>query len=103
MNLNPTPKEEFLKNAQAATDHRVLVENAITRRSIDTALAEYLRRQTMMNPPDLANSALCFMRCQGAQELVSTLYNLAESASPTITRDQLNLPSNVKPLPAKRN
>jgi hypothetical protein len=97
MNYNITPKDEFCKDARAVADHHVLVENPIVRRSISSALAEYHRRQCRQQANDLGGAAYCFMRMQGASELVDLLYNLAESTSEVRAADSVNLPGNIPP------
>lgn len=103
MNYNPHPRESFLSEATAAISHRSLAENAFLRKAMGVALAEYSRSQSEKQATDLGGAASCFMRIQGAHELVDTFYNLAETAPVPVTRDVLNLPSNVKAGPTKRN
>lgn len=102
MNYNLRPKQEFLADVEACKSHRILAENEVLRRSIQIALLDYQREQSEMNAPDLGGCASCYLRLQGAQQFVARLLNLAESSIPSAKTDNLNLPSNVRPLDASR-
>lgn len=96
MNYNPTPKESFLSDPDAAKSHHQLVESDALRQSLAAALAQYTRRQSILTPTDLGSAAMIFMRIQGAQEFVETFLNLAETVNPPITLDAANLSTNVR-------
>ena len=98
-NYNPTPKEVFCSKPQNVTEHHVLVENDIIRRSLDAAMAQYTRVQASQQVADLGSGCMAFMRLQGAQEFVHLFYNLCETQQVSQGRDDFNLPSNVKAMP----
>lgn len=102
MNYNPRPKQEFLNDSEACKAHKLLAENEVLRRAISVTMLDYQREQTDMNAVDLGGCASCYLRLQGAQQFVARLLNLAESSIPSAKTDNLNLPSNVRPLDASR-
>lgn len=102
MNYNPTPRSEFLKDAEAIKSHHVLVENPILRRSIEIALLEMNRQICNNCPPDnMGGCAAAHLRMLGAQDFIQVFLNLAEESSAPPRKDTSNLPSNVSSLPRK--
>ena len=104
MNYNPNPRETFRSEPNAAANHHTLVESHFLRGAMTAALAEYTRQQSSKQAADLGGAASCFMRIQGAHELVETFYNLAEATTLIPTTDNFNLAGNIKQTqPVKRN
>lgn len=102
-NYNPYPRDEFLTDSEAVKAHHVLVENKALRHSLSVALSQHSRQLAEKLAADLGGAGSCFLRIQGAHEFVNTFLNLAETSVVAPINDTLNLPGNIKPLPARKN
>lgn len=101
MNYFPTPKSEFLKNAEVIKHHRELAENEWLRISISTAMLEMQRRASAGTDPTNFNAcAASHLRMLGALDFIEILLNLAEQMQPGVRTDTTNLPGNT---PLRKN
>lgn len=100
MNYNPSPKSEFMKDAEAVKAHHILVENDHLRKSLDVSL-RHMSRLICNNAPadNMGACASAHLRMLGAQDFLSIFLNLAEADAPEARKDTANLPSNVSTLP----
>ncbi len=99
MNTQPTvpknrsPKEEYRASAYNQAKHRELISEPAFAAACHFALLEH-ERQIVAQANGNPNMAMAgFFRIQGAVEILDTLRNLADSATPTTTRsnnDNLN-------------
>lgn len=101
MNYNPSPKAEFLKNAEHIKKHHELVENAYLYDHLQLALQEMQRRAAQNTEPSNFNAcAASHLRLLGAQDFLDIFLNLAETPAASTRTDTANLASNV---PTRKN
>lgn len=99
MNYNPNPKADFAASADNVKNHHALVENSILRRHLEVALAEMQHRSANgTNPENFNSCAASHLRMLGAKDFLAIFMNLAEIETPTVRRDDSNLPGNVRSL-----
>jgi hypothetical protein len=97
MNLNPTPKSQFLADPTACKEHMAMIDSAVFRRSLDAAKAAYVRAICDMAPGDLSGeryleaSAFAFGRLQGMNDFCGLLLNLAQEQQKPAARPPQNL------------
>lgn len=105
MNYNPSPKSEFVKNADIVANHHRLVEDPGLQHALQVAFQEMSRRIANNTPPD--NMGACasgHLRMLGAQDLIEVFLNLAETPMVESKKDNTNLPGNVRQMPqVKKN
>ncbi len=87
---NPTPKAEFLSDANKVAAHKSLIARDDFRLSLATAQRAYTRALCDIAPGNMAEqnysqaSAAAFNRLQGMSDFCAVLLNLAENPPPPI-------------------
>lgn len=91
-NVNPSPKEKFLMNANAAKAHMDLIARDDLRYSMDVALAHL---NWLLSKNTSENSATLHGMSTGAQRLLDIFYNLSIAPYAPGARKTYNLDQDV--------
>ena len=100
MNYNPSPKSEFQRDKDRAAKHKQMAADPYLRDALNVSLLEYQRQVTSARSLDMGAAAAGLLRIMGANELIDTFLNLAETPSVVPMPDVVNLPGNK---PTKTN
>lgn len=79
LNVNPTPKAEFMENSKFVSMHREMMQQPMLGVSIQYALLQYQRDMANVRALDGNAAAQSFFKLQGAIEFIDTLRKLAET------------------------
>ena len=93
-NVNPSPKEQFLKNSNLVGAHREMIQSEAFSQSEKFALLQFARDLSKKATADPSVAAANHFALIGAHQFLDVFRNLGEVSAPTTRKDLDNLPGN---------